>query len=71
MASGVGRPTTLVDILGTLNQQSQQQTGTDAFDGLGDFAETDEQATVADSATVTHQVTPTWDAGTWGTVLWA
>lgn len=70
MASGVGRPTTLVDILGTLNQQSQQQTA-DVSDGLGDFAETDEQATIADSATVTHSAPPGWDQSTWGAFVWA
>ncbi|MHA6764675.1 hypothetical protein [Streptacidiphilus sp. PAMC 29251] len=67
---GVVRPTTIVDVLGALNLQNQDQTG-DLINGFGDFAETDEQATIADSATVTHQANPAWDAATWGSVVWA
>lgn len=67
---GVVRPTTIVDVLGTINQQSQQQTG-DLINGFGDFVETAEQATIADSATVTHSAPPGWDQSTWGAFAWA
>lgn len=65
---GVYRPYTLVDVLGTLSQQSQQQA--DLVNGFGDFAETDEQVHIADAMTLTHGTSPMWDAGTWGTFTW-
>lgn len=67
---GVVRPTTLIDVLGTLNQQNQQQQG-DLVNGFGDFVETDEHATITDSATVTHSAPPAWDNSTWGAFVWA
>lgn len=67
---GVFRPYTLVDVLGTINQQSTQQTA-DVINGLGTFAETDENATITDSAVATAQLNPTWDNGTWGTIIWS
>jgi hypothetical protein len=66
---GVVRPTTIVDVLGTLNQQNAEQTG-DLINGFGDFAETDEQSTITDSATVTHSAPPGWDLATWGSCVW-
>jgi hypothetical protein len=68
--AGVVRPTTLVDVLGTLNQQNQDQTG-DLVNGFGDFVETDEQGTLADSAVVTHSAPPGWDQSTWGACIWS
>lgn len=65
---GVFRPYNLVDVLSTLNQQSQPQA--DMLNGFGDFAETDETATLSDSATLTHGAPPAYDAGTWGTFTW-
>ncbi len=70
MASGVLRPYTLVDVLGTLNQQSQQQTGT-TISGLSGFAEADESATVGDAVTASAQTPPGWDQTTWGAAVWA
>lgn len=67
--AGVIRPTTIVDVLGTLNQQSSQQTG-DMVNGFGDFVETEEQGTLADSAVVTHSAPPGWDQSTWGNCIW-
>jgi hypothetical protein len=71
VASGVFRPYTLVDVLGTMNQQNSDSQGNEAQNGLGDFVETDEQGTLADSAVVTHSVPPTWNAATWGTTIWS
>lgn len=70
---GVFRPYTLVDILGTMNEQGTQQGGNDIIDGLSDFAQTNESFTVADSMTGTHRAgtTELWDAVTWGTFTWA
>jgi hypothetical protein len=65
---GVNRPYTLVDVLGTLNQQSQP--ASDLLDGFGDFAETAEQGTLADSAVLTHSAPPGYDQATWGTAIW-
>jgi len=67
---GVFRPYTLVDVLGTINQQSTQQTG-DIINGLGTFAETDENTTITDSAVATAQLNSTWDNGTWGAFIWS
>lgn len=67
---GVYRPYTLVDILGTLNQQSSQQQGAELVSGLGDFGEVDETLGAIDSMASTVQVNPAWDAGFWGTVTW-
>lgn len=68
---GVVRPTTIIDVLGTLNQQNQDQSGSDLVNGFGDFVETGEQATMADSATVTHSAPPGWDQSTWGACIWS
>lgn len=68
--AGVVRPTTIVDVLGTLNQQNSDQTG-DLVNGFGDFVETDEQATLADSAVITHSARPGWDQSTWGACTWS
>lgn len=70
MAAGVSRPMTLVDILGTINQQSQQQAG-ELVNGLGDFVETAEAGTLADSAVVTHSAPPGWGQSTWGCAVWS
>lgn len=71
---GVFRPYTLVDVLGTMNEQTADQIGNDIIDGLSDFAQTNEQFTFADTLTGTHRTTSTtefWDAVTWGTFTWA
>jgi len=69
---GVFRPYTLVDILGTMNDQSTQQTANDVTDGVGDFGETNETFSVGESVTgsvvVLSQVF--WDNATWGTFTW-
>lgn len=66
---GAFRHYTLVDILGTLTDQSSQQTG-DTINGLGQFAEADESGTVADSATATVQAPPGWGQSVWGGFVW-
>ena len=67
---GAIRPTTLLDVLTTLNQQSTQSTQSGSFSGLAGFAEADETATVADSVTATVQAPPGWDQSTWGGFAW-
>lgn len=73
MASGVFRPYTLVDVLGTMNQQITDMTGTQAVTGFGTFAEADEVMTTDDSVTTTLVTasTATWDNATWGTFVWS
>lgn len=68
---GVYRPYTLIDILGTLNQQSSGPTG-DTILSLGHFVETDEATTITDTITSTPITgTPAWDTATWGATTWA
>lgn len=68
---GVFRPYTLVDVLGTLNDQSTANIGSDAIvNGLGVFAETDETASMADSMATTVQLNSVYDAGVWGALTW-
>jgi hypothetical protein len=65
---GVFRPTTLTDVLGTLNQQSTATS--DVINGLAAFAEADEVAVVTDSVAASTQTAPVWDATTWGCAVW-
>lgn len=67
---GVFRPYTLVDVLGTMNEQLTAPTG-DTIDGFGFFAETDEQMSFTDSVTTTVQVNATYDNGRWGSFTWS
>lgn len=74
MASGgVFRPYTLVDVLGTMNQQITDATGAQAVTGFGTFAEADETMTSNDSMTATLETASaaTWDNVTWGTFTWS
>ena len=67
---GVFRPYTLVDVLGTMNEQLTAPTG-DTIDGFGFFAETDEAMTFNDSMATTVQANSTYDNGVWGAFTWA
>lgn len=66
---GVFRPSTLADVLGTLQQQAIGDTGT-SVSGVGYFAEDDEMMAMADSATAATGTNPTWGNGEWGSVVW-
>lgn len=69
---GVFRPYTLVDVLGTLNNQNAGLNGTQIITGLSGFAETDETVGYVDSMTATVNATvPTWDGTFWGQFTWA
>ncbi len=67
---GVFRPYTLVDILGTLNDQSLAAQGS-VINGIGFFAETDENFSFSDSVTTTVQANATYDNGAWGFFTWS
>jgi flagellar basal body L-ring protein FlgH len=67
---GVFRPSTLADVLNTIQQQAIGDTDT-SVSGVGYFAEADETMTLADSATATTQINPTWGNGYWGSVAWS
>lgn len=67
---GVFRPYTLVDVLGTLNQQSGVLTGSQIITGFGNFAETDEEMTIGDTMSTIVQTNSVWDAGVWGAFTW-
>jgi hypothetical protein len=66
---GVFRPYTLVDILGTLNDQSSQAQG-GIITSQGFFSQTAENFTSHDTMTTTVQANPTWDNGFWGSFTW-
>lgn len=66
---GVFRPYTLVDVLGTLNEQSIPFQG-DVITSQGFFAETDEGFTAHDTMTTVVQTNRLWDQGVWGSVTW-
>jgi hypothetical protein len=71
--SGVFRPYTFVDVLGTINQQSTQSSSTTQIDGVGFVGESDETMTGADSATDLLQTAAmsVWDTALWGSVAWS
>ncbi len=69
MASGVLRPMTLTDVLGSLNQQTTQPTS-DQITGLAALAEVDENATISGSMSATVQTPPGWGQATWGAAVW-
>lgn len=70
--AGVFRPYTLVDVLGTMNQQIGALNGAQTITGFGVLSEVDESSTITDSATGTAVTASTavWDAATWGTFVW-
>ena len=71
MTAGVFRPYTLADVLGTINEQATQPTGT-VITTQSFFSETDDGMTSSDaSTTATLTTNPTWGAGTWGFVEWS
>lgn len=68
---GVFRPYTLVDVLGTLNQESVGALGSQGLvAGTGFFAATNEEFTLHDTVATTVQANPTWDNGFWGQFTW-
>lgn len=67
---GVFRPSTLADVLNTIQQQAIGNTDT-SVSGVGYIAEADDQMAMADSATATAGTNPTWNNGTWGAVTWS
>lgn len=67
--AGVFRPYTLVDVLGTINDQSSAAQGT-IITSQGFFAQTGENATFHDTVTGTVTTNPTYDNGTWGLFTW-
>ena len=71
MASGVFRPYTLVDVLGSINNNNNATADT-STSGLGTIGEADEQTTWADSATtVLRTSVPGWDQEVWGGSDWS
>lgn len=66
--TGVLRPYTLVDVLGTIyDQATQGNTGTTALTTpLSAVAEVDDTVTLSDSATGLSQANRGWDQEVWG-----
>ena len=67
---GVFRPYTLVDVLGTLNDQSSAAQGS-VISSQGFFSATNENFTLHDTVTTIVQSNRLWDQGTWGSVTWS
>lgn len=70
--SGIVRPYTLADVLGTINDQLSAQTSSTAITALGQFAEVDETVPSAElTPTVTVAAVAGWDQGVWGGFQWS
>lgn len=66
------RPYSFADVFGSLSDQIGAATAGDTTaTGTGHFTEADETLGITDSATVTAQVSPAWDAGQWGQFIWS
>jgi hypothetical protein len=68
---GVYRPTTLIDVLSTLNQGLLPPVQATDTTQLGVFAEIDETIPMADSMTTNVAAPATWDNGVWGATTWS
>lgn len=68
---GVYRPTTLIDVLSTLNQGLLPPVQADDQNTQGVFIEDDETIALADSMTTTVAAPAGWDAGVWGGTQWS
>lgn len=67
---GVYRASTWVDILQSLNGQSQSTADT-STSGVGFFSEADETVPCADSATTLAAAALGWDRAGWSSLVWA
>lgn len=70
MASGVFRPYSAVDVLGSLMDGISALAPSSTGTGTGHFAEADETVGFADSATVTAQASLPWGEGQWSLLTW-
>lgn len=70
MASGVFRPYTVEDIIGSLSGSISALSASSTSQGTGEFTEADETCGVTDSATVSAQANPHWNAGEWSSFCW-
>ena len=70
MASGVLRPYTLPDILGSLSDGISALGASSTSAGTGFFLEADETLGITDSATVTSVANAGWGEGQWSTFTW-
>lgn len=68
---GVYRPTTLIDVLSTLNEGLLPPVEATDSSGQGVFAEIDETLLLADSMTTSVGAPVAWDAGVWGGGQWS
>lgn len=71
---GVLRPYTLVDVLGTINDQSglgSQSASTALTVPLSTVGEVDETTSVGDAAFGSLSTATTWDQGVWNAGTWS
>jgi hypothetical protein len=71
MASGVFRPYTVQDIIGSLSDSVGSLSADSTSTGTGFFLEADEVVGLTDTATVTTQANPPWGEGQWGQIVWS
>jgi hypothetical protein len=70
MTSGVFRPYSLVDVLGSINNQNSSSPDT-STSGVGYIGEADEQTTWSDSASTVVRTAPGWNLEVWGGSVWS
>jgi len=70
MASGVLRPYSVADVIGSLSDGISSLAASSTGAGTGYFLEADEALGITDSATVTAQANPAWGGGYWGQFTW-
>lgn len=70
MASGVLRPYSLPDVLGSLSDGISNLAASSTSAGTGYFLEADETVGITDSATVTSVANPAWGGGQWQAFSW-
>lgn len=70
MASGVLRPYSVADVIGSLSDGISSLAANSTAAGTGFFLEADETLGITDSATVTTKANPTWGNGQWQQFTW-
>lgn len=70
MASGILRPYTLSDVLGSMSTSIGALSASSTAAGTGFFTEADEVIGLTDMASLSTQGNPAWEAGQWSGFTW-
>jgi hypothetical protein len=71
MASGVFRPYTVADVIGSLSDSIGSLSADSTSTGTGFFLEADETVGITDSATVSTLANAPWGEGYWSSWTWS